>query len=208
MRQQYTAANLLDAITNIRKANQIGYRVTLDANNPMTIDMYTGVYRSYSQSANTYAVFSSEYGNLESADYVEDTSETATNVLVAGEGEGTARKTVWATKGSATGLARYELYQDARNASTNNGEISESVYLEQLRDEGLESVRDMAQMFAGNVNFSGIEYGKDLLVGDVCTIESVRWGINVDARLVEIIESTDETGLYTITPTFDIGTGL
>lgn len=207
MQQQFTGTNLLDAITNIAKTYSVGYQVTLNSNNAMVFGMYAGVDRSYSQSANTWAVFSSEYGNLESADYVESTSDAVTNVLVAGEGEGLARKTAWATVKNPRGLDRYELYVDARNASTNNGEISDNVYLAQLRDEGLEQISDLEQLFAGNVSFSNIDYGQDLYVGDICTLESVRWGLYVDARLVEVIESTDEGGAYTITPTFEIGAG-
>lgn len=204
MQQQFTGTNLLEAIVNICKTYFVGFALHYDADSDgMVFDMFTGVDRSYGQSENTYAVFSSEYGNLQSSDYVEDASAVVTNVLVAGEGEGLERKTIWASKGNPTGLSRYELYQDARNASTNNGAISDSVYYQQLQDEGAESLADMAQMFAGQVTFDNIEFGTDLNIGDICTIESVSWGMYMDARLVEVIESVGETGAYTITPSFE-----
>lgn len=203
MQQQFTGTNLLEAIQEISKTYGIGFHVVLGESNAMTFEMFTGLDRSYDQSANTYAVFSSEFGNMESADYVEDASAVVTNVLVAGEGEGAERKTIWATRDAPQGLARYEVFQDARNASTNNGEISDAVYYAQLRDEGMESLADLQQLFAGKVTFNNIEYGKDLYVGDICVIESVRWGIYMNARLVEIIESIGESGEYSITPTFD-----
>lgn len=204
MQQQFTGTNLLEAIVNICKTNFVGFSLHYDADSGnMVFDMFDGVDRSYAQSENTYAVFSSEYGNLQSSDYVEDASAVVTNVLVAGEGEGLERKTIWASKGNPTGLSRYELYQDARNASTNNGAISDSVYYQQLQDEGAESLADMAQMFAGQVTFDNIEFGTDLNIGDICTIESVSWGMYMDARLIEVIESVGETGAYTITPSFE-----
>lgn len=204
MQQQYTGTNLLEAIVNICKTNFVGFALHYDADSGnMIFDMFTGVDRSYAQSENTYAVFSSEYGNLQSSDYVEDASEIVTNVLVAGEGEGLERKTIWASKGNPTGLSRYELFQDARNASTNNGAISDAVYYKQLQDEGAESLADMSQMFAGKVTFDNIEFGTDLNIGDICTIESVAWGMYMDARLIEVIESVGETGAYTITPSFE-----
>lgn len=204
MQQQFTGTNLLEAIVNICKTNFVGFALHYDADSgAMVFDMFDGVDRSYAQSENTYAVFSSEYGNLQSSDYVEDASAVVTNVLVAGEGEGLERKTIWASKGNPTGLSRYELFQDARNASTNNGEISDAVYYKQLQDEGAESLADMAQMFAGQVTFDNIEFGTDLNIGDICTIESVAWGMYMDARLVEVIESVGETGAYTITPSFE-----
>lgn len=204
MQQQFTGTNLLEAVTNICKTYSLGFAVHYDdENDNMVFDMFTGVDRSYAQDVNTYAVFSTEYGNLQSSDYVEDASAMVTNVLVAGEGEGLQRKTVWASKGNPTGLSRYELYQDARNASTNDGAISDSVYYQQLQDEGMESLADMAQMFAGQVTFTNIEFGTDLNIGDICTIESVSWGMYMDARLVEVIESVGESGAYTVTPSFE-----
>ena len=204
MQQQFTGKNLLEAIKNICKTYSLGFAVRYDDDNgSMVFDMFTGVDRSYAQDVNTYAVFSSEYGNLQSSDYVEDASAIVTNVLVAGEGEGLQRKTIWASKGNPTGLSRYELYQDARNASTNDGAITDEVYYQQLQDEGLESLADMAQMFAGQVTFTNIEFGTDLNIGDICTIESVSWGMYMDARLIEVIESVGESGAYTITPSFE-----
>lgn len=204
MQQQFTGTNLLEAVTNICKTYSLGFAVHYDDDSGgMVFDMFTGVDRSYAQDVNTYAVFSTEYGNLQSSDYVEDASAMVTNVLVAGEGEGLQRKTVWASKGNPTGLSRYELYQDARNASTNDGAISDSVYYQQLQDEGMESLADMAQMFAGQVTFTNIEFGTDLNIGDICTIESVSWGMYMDARLVEVIESVGESGGYTVTPSFE-----
>lgn len=204
MQQQFTGTNLLEAIINICKTYSLGFAVHYDSTSGgMVFDMFTGVDRSYAQDVNTYAVFSSEYGNLTSSDYVEDASAVVTNVLVAGEGEGLQRKTIWASKGNPTGLSRYELYQDARNASTNDGAISDAIYYQQLQDEGAESLADMAQMFAGQVTFDNIEFGTDLNIGDICTIESVAWDMYMDARLVEVIESVGEKGAYTITPSFE-----
>lgn len=204
MQQQFTGTNLLEAIVNICKTYFVGFSLHYDADTgSMVFDMFDGIDRSYGQSENTYAVFSSEYGNLQSSDYVEDASAIVTNVLVAGEGEGLERKTIWASKGNPTGLSRYELFQDARNASTNDGAISDEVYYKQLQDEGMESIADMAQMFAGQVTFDNIEFGTDLNIGDICTIESVSWGMYMDARLIEVIESVGETGAYTITPSFE-----
>lgn len=204
MEQQFTGKVLLDVIATIAKANSIGFDMRYDRDTGnMIFNMFTGVDRSYAQDVNTYAVFSSEYGNLQSSDYVEDVSTTVTNVLVAGEGEGINRKTVWVTESAPTGLARYELYQDARNASTNDGAISDTVYYQQLRDEGAESLADMAQIFAGKVSFANIDYGTDLYVGDICTIESVSWGMYMNARLVEVIESVDDSGAYSVTPSFE-----
>ena len=205
MEQQITGDNLLEAIEGICEANGCGFKTVLDANNNFVFSLYDGVDRSRNQSANTWVIFSQEYDNLESSDYEEDYSNIVTDVLVAGEGEGLDRKTVWASKQTNSGLNRNEIYQDARNASTNNGAISDSTYLKQLKAEGLESVSSYEQAFAGEVYFGNIEYKTDVNVGDICIIENAQWGIAANARLVEVIESTSEDGSYSIMPTFRIG---
>lgn len=204
MQQQFTGKVLLDAITDICTQFQIGYRTVLTDNNKFSFELYQGVNRSYSQTTNPYVVFSNEYDNLESADYAENYQEKVTDVLVAGEGEGTARKMIWASKQTNSGLARYEMFQDARNASTNDGEISDSVYLAQLKEEGLESISTFTQAFAGGVFLGNIQLGVDFSIGDICTIENTRWQVSANARLLEIIESIDENGVYEVTPTFDL----
>jgi hypothetical protein len=49
-----------------------------------------------------------------------------------------------------------------------------------------------------------MKYGTDVNLGDLCTIKSTALGLEIDARLVEVIESIDETGRYSAIPTFAI----
>lgn len=200
---QITGKNLLEAIGGICEANGIGFRVGLSGNN-FVFRMYEGTDRSYNQSVNPFVVFSDKYDNLLSSEYQENYMNVVTDVLIAGEGEGIDRKTLWVTKAGLSGLERYEAYKDARNMSTNDGEIPEAEYYEQLAAEGLESITEYTVAFSGEVDFAGIRYGADVFLGDICTVENTRWGIYLNSRLVEVIESIDETGTYTITPTFGI----
>lgn len=204
MQQQFTGTNLLQAISDICEANGVGMRMQLTDANTFSFSLFAGVDRSYNQTTNPYVIFSNDYDNLYSSDYEESYEGIVTDVLVAGEGEGLSRKTVWARKQTLTGLARYELFKDARNASTNNGEISDSVYYQQLRDEGLDSITSITQAFAGKVDLHNYELGVDIEVGDTCVITNSRWNIGMNARIIEIIESVSETGVYTATPTFGV----
>lgn len=202
MQAQFTGDNLLEAISDICRTYGIGFKTILNSNNKFEFILFEGVNRSYAQSVNPYIVFSNDYDNLISSEYEESKQDLVTDVLIAGEGEGLDRKTLWATKEAPAGLNRYELYQDARNASTNNGEISDEVYYEQLRGEALESITTTISAFAGQVDFSNIRYGTDINIGDICTIKNNRWGLSINVRLVEVIESVGESGKYTITPSF------
>lgn len=205
MEQQFTGKNLLVVIQDICKQYQIGFKIELTANNAFSLVLYSGIDRSYDQSTNPYVIFSDEYDNLASSDYSEDYESVVTDVLVAGEGEGAARKTIWASNAENRGLNRYEIYVDARNASTNNGEIPDSVYYAQLKEEGLEQITSVVQAFAGEVFLTNFELGTDFDVGDVVVVENTHWGVSANARLVEVIESVSEAGVYTVTPTFDLG---
>lgn len=199
---QYTGKNLLEVIKEICLVYGIGFNVILNDKKQFEFYLYKGVDRSYNQTENKYIIFSDEYDNLKSANYIEDYGEIVTDVLVAGEGEGAERRTLWVSKTSNIGLSRHEFYKDQRNISSNNGEISESEYNLQLREEGLESLTTFTNSFEGQVYFDNIEYKKDLFLGDVCVIENSNWDIYINTRLVEVIESIDESGTYSINPTF------
>lgn len=201
---QYTGKNLLAVIQGISETYHIGFKILLDEKNQFTFSLYRGVDRSYNQEINPHVIFSDEYDNLLSSKYQEVYSEAITDVLVAGEGEGTERRTLWVTRENKSGLERYEHYQDQRNLSSNNGEISDAEYENQMREEGLESITTHTSAFEGQVYFDNIEYRKDVFIGDVCVIENTRWGIFINSRLVEVIESVSEDGSYTINPTFGV----
>lgn len=199
---QYTGKNLLEVIENVCEALHIGFKVILNNEKKFEFTLYKGVDRSYAQSDRPFVIFSDEYDNLLSSDYIENTSELVTDVLVAGEGEGLDRKTLWVSQSNPTGLDRYELYHDQRNMSTNNGEVTDEEYKAQMREEGLENITQITKAFEGTVYFDNIEYKKDVFVGDVVTIENRRWGVFINSRLIEVIESVDESGKYTAVPTF------
>lgn len=204
MQAQYTGKNLLSTISEICKIYGIGFKMVLDQSDHFQFILFEGEDRSYGQNENPYVVFSDEYDNLISAQYEESKKNLVTDVLIAGEGEGLDRKTLWVTKDGLTGLNRYEMYQDARNSSTNGGQIDDQTYYNELRGEALQSISTFTSAFTGKVDFSNVKYKEDVNVGDIVTIMNAKWGIHVNSRLVEAIESVSESGAYTITPSFGV----
>ena len=202
--QQITGKNLCSAIEDICKAYDLGFKVTFNSNQQFVFSLYRGLDRTYDQNVNPRAIFSDKYDNLLASQYEEIYSTMVTDVLVAGEGEGLDRTTVWATKGNKTGLNRYELYKDARNVRSNSGEIGPAYYERMLRMEGMESMTTYTRAFSGEVDFESVKYKEDINIGDLCVIQNTKWGIYVNARLIEVIESIDESGKYTINPTFGV----
>ena len=200
--QQITGKNLLEMVQSFCETYKIGFKTVLDADNNFVFSLYEGEDRTYEQSANPYVIFSDKFDNLLSSEYEENYSSLATNVLIAGEGEGNERKTLWVTKSNPSGLDRHEVYKDARNVSSNKGEISEADYYAQLRGQGLEGITEFTTAFVGEVDFGSVEFNVDVFLGDLCVIENSSWGIYIYGRLVEVIESIDESGQYSIMPTF------
>ena len=203
MQAQFNGENLLDTISLICETYGLGFKVTLNSSNQFVFTLYQGLNRTYDQNVNPYVIFSNEYDNLISSDYEENYQDIATAVLVAGEGEGTERVTAWATNG-ATGINRCEKYDDQPNLSSTLEEVSTAEYTALLQEAGKEKLTTYTAAFTGEVSFENVRYKTDVNIGDLVVIENTKWGINMNARLVEVIESMSETGEYTITPTFGV----
>jgi len=203
MKAQYTGKNLLETIAEICKTYGIGFKVTLNADHEFVFQLYEGVDRTYDQTANPWVIFSDEFDNLLSADYEENYKDYTTAALVAGEGEGLDRKTVWVAD-EQTGINRREVYVDQRQIRSDDGEISAAEYEELLEEAGQEHLTKFTTLFSGTVYFDSVTYKEDIGLGDLCVIENKRWGIYLNSRLLEVIESVNEAGEYSIVPTFGI----
>lgn len=201
--RQYDGENLLEAIEDICEAHNVGFKVTLNDNNEFVFALYEGVDRSYNQNVNPYVIFSGQYDNLASSDYEENYGGMITDVLVVGAEDEIERLQVWASKAQNAGLARYEEYLQAGDAPT-DGSITEEEYYAILTDEGKAKITNFTSAFAGDVYFDNIQYRQDVFMGDIVTIENSEWGIFINARIIEIIESVGEDGNYTCTPTFGL----
>ena len=200
---QFDGENLLETISELCKTYAIGMKVTLNSSHEFVFSLYEGVDHTYNQNERPYIIFSNDYDNLHSSEYEENYKSVVTAVLVAGEGEGVNRKTSWATDGE-TGLNRYELYDDSRSISSNDGQISDADYQKLLQEAGKESLTKYTTAFSGSVSFDNIKYKEDVNLGDLCVIEKSRWGLSINARLLEVIESVAENGEYSIIPTFGV----
>lgn len=203
MEAQYTGDNLLQVISDICRTNGLGFKVIHDQYNPYLFVLYNGKLRTYQQDSNSIAVFSDEFDNLLSSEYEENYQNIATAVLVAGEGEGQDRKTLWVTDGS-TGRNRYEVYLDQRQIQSNDGEITPTEYNKLLQQAGREALTSYTTAFSGEVYFGNLIYKTDVNIGDICVIQNTNWGIYINSRLVEVIESVDESGKYSIIPSFGV----
>jgi hypothetical protein len=92
---------------------------------------------------------------------------------------------------------------DARDISSNNGEIPEETYLEQLQQRGRNKLAEHAitKAFEGRAEtLRGFTYGKDFFMGDVVQITN-EYGVESASRVTEIVMSHDVKGAE-VFPTF------
>lgn len=202
VQMQTTYADLQEKVSEICKLYGIGWKILRNGKN-LVFSLFRGVDRSESQSENAPVTFSPEYDNLINSNYHYDASSFKNSALIAGEGEGTARKT-WGINQTTAGYDRYELYVDAKDISSNNGEIGSTEYYNLLEQRGYEKLAEHSPTYSfdgeidPNVQYI---YGTDYNLGDIVQIEN-EYGITATARIIEIIESWSANEGYTAIPTF------
>lgn len=203
---QYCRENLGEVISSICEQYGIGWDIKLDLKEKrFYFELYSGTNRSYQQKENDWVIFSNKYENLLKTEYTYSKENYKNAAFVAGEGEGTEQKYV--EIGIAEGIERYETFADAGEVSTNEG-ISEEEYKKQLEQKGKEILLENKEIesFEGEVIDYQFTFKKDYFLGDIVEVEN-EYGMQAVSRITEIIESIDESGIYTI-PTFSIWEGL
>lgn len=216
--------SLIEAVQEIAETSQLGYRNTLDyINKKILFEVYKGVDRTVNQSLIAPCIFSRDFENILEQEYTDSLNNFRNVTLVAGAGEGSARKRT--TVGFASGLDRFELFTDARDISdkktisipTNqvdeNGntiyedteiEMTDSEYIPLLKQRGSEKLAECTDIktFDSKINTRGNNiYKVDYDLGDIVTIQDKRWGLTIDTRITEI-EEVYEGGKVEINPTF------
>lgn len=109
IREQVTYDNVGEKIQELCKQYGWGYKVRV-INKKFVFSLYKGIDKS------AYITFSQNYDNISTTDYTKDDSNIKNIALVAGEGEGIARKVT--VIGNGSGIDRHELYIDARDVSS------------------------------------------------------------------------------------------
>ena len=200
MEMQITGDVLAKAVAEICQNYGYGFDIYIKNGN-FVFYLYEGEDRSFDQSTNPHVVFSGDFDNLISSDYKQNSDTYSNAAYVAGEGEGTDRTIV--SVGTATGLDRYELWVDARNASSNNGAISQADYREMLAQEGTEKLSEtvVTTSFEGEIDDAvNFKFGEDYFLGDLVQVRN-EYGISAKTRVIEAIENEDEGG-YNLVVTF------
>lgn len=171
---QFLGENLYDAILSLCEEKEIGFRVLPDGSGGFLFELYVGEDRSYAQSDHPWVIFSPDFENILSSNYLESSKNLRTVSLVGGEGEGAERVLSEATDddGGGTGLSRREMFTDAAGVSKllessyvdDEGNTVEATYMtdaeydEQLKQKGKEelakSENSVTKSFEGEIDGS------------------------------------------------------
>lgn len=205
MSSQYTGDNLGEVVTKLCKSYGLGFDILLDLDEKKFIFiLYQGIDRSFNQSVNPRVTFSNEFENLRTTTYVCNSDEFRNVAKVAGEGEGKTRKS--ATVGAGAGLDRYEIFVDARDVSSNEGEVDSATYNSLLVEKGTEALTGtvIKESIEGEVEPNHTyRLNRDYFLGDVVELVN-EYGMSMTPRITEVIETVDENGVSVI-PTFSTG---
>jgi hypothetical protein len=204
---QFTGDSVYTAVKDLCDSKNIGFKVTLNDLNQFVFKLYAGTDRSYDQIAHPFIEFSPDFENLINSNYIESKKPLKTVTLVAGEGEGAARKTisVSAPGGAGSGLSRREMFTDARDISStiDGGTLTTEQYNAQLTQRGSEDLAKnvIVKSFESQAETTRMYlYGRDFFMGDIVQVADT-FGNESKSRVTEVVFSQSDSGID-IVPTF------
>lgn len=212
---QRSGGTLYDGIIDFLSQEflSLGFWIKFDpASRRLIPYVYAGVNRSMSQSANSAVIFSDQLNDILQSQYIYDMSNYRNIAYIFGEGEGSDRAFVQATRQTDTYNASYytdtggfpnfgmrELYVDARDVTrkstgtiTTGSDITttltDSQYFQALAKRGTQKLaeRNILNTFNAVIRTEGqtmYKYGADYMLGDIITIEDTRLGVSVNTRV-------------------------
>lgn len=201
--------NCLEAIKTICQTFGIGYKVTPWDTTYQYFDvvLYPGV--DLSQGHYSFPViFSPEYDNLNSSEYVLDVSTYADSAFVVGGEIMKSSNTKFSghqqINPSGTDWKRF-IFVDASDATTNTDTVTtEANYNAALQAIGKAEIakHPVIETFEADLDMNQtFVYRKHFWIGSIVTIKN-EYGIRMDARIIEVNEVDDENG-YSMKPVLE-----
>lgn len=208
IQMQFTGETVYDAIKKICDKFKFGFRILLNNQNKFAFQIYMGIDRSYAQNKNPYVVFSPNFDNIINSEYYHSTLNVSNLALVAGEGEGSDRKTLVVGNTENSGFYRRELYVDARDLSetdSDGNQLGTDAYNALLSQRGNEKLSEYKEekRFDDQVETTQMyRYGEHFFMGDIVQIEN-EYNMEAKTRIIEYVRSESDSGIESY-PTFEI----
>lgn len=158
----------------------IGWLVRLDFTaRKWVFDVVEGRNLTTSQRALPPVIFSHEYDNIQSQQYIDSLLQFKNTGYAGGKGEDEDR--VMQMVGGATGLDRREVFLDCSSAE-------DAIELAEMGEQKLSELKRIKTYNGMVLDTRSFQYEKDWDLGDIVTLQNARWGLTMNARITEVKE--------------------
>ena len=194
--RQSSYRNLLEFTDSVLEEYECGARLRLSGTS-LYYDVFEGA--DHTSTSDSPIIFSLDFENLLSADYLKDVENFKNFALIGGEGEGLDRFFALYND-SASGYNRREVFVDALSINRkyeDGGETktyTDSQYTKMLQGQAQTELKEriVTEEFSGEL--AGGNYGIDFDIGDMVTVQDNRLGILADVRILQVDEIQDISG--------------
>jgi len=171
---------LSDKLDEIGEYAQVGWDVILDTiNNKWIFDVIVGRNLSVNQDTLPPVIFSTGFDNIKNQHLIQSLLSTANLGYAGGSGDDINR--LIQQVGSSTGLERIETFLDCSQVA----DINELLTLGAQKLDVLKEIKAFEFQFIPDNTFI---YEKDYDLGDTVTAQSKKWGVTMDAQIIEVKE--------------------
>lgn len=183
--------NLADELTSLSKVSGLGWTMFLDyKNNAFIFKVLESRDLNFNQNMNPPCVFSIEYDNIISQEYISSNIGYKNVGYIGGQGEGATREII-ILNNELEGFDRRETFVDARDINEN----------ESLHDRGKIKLSEMKEVESFECEVDTKDYEKTWTLGDIVTLVNKKLGLKMNTKIVEVKESYTQNGVA-IEPTF------
>lgn len=182
-----TVAELMESLCSLCDCS---YRVLLDLNNKKFL---MKLIKGEDKSSNV--VFCKIDNNLSEFTLVKSKENYASHIVVAGEGNGSDRKTVTVSNSNMAGMDRIEKFVDKKSLSSKD--MNPITYIDKLYEEGRAELSkySITEASSFDIFLNNYEYRKDFNLGDKVAIKNENLGIETTTRVLAALTSIDENGI-------------
>lgn len=182
--------SLGDKLYRILESRELSYRVAYDfAANALRFGVWQGVDRTQSQTANSYHVFSLEFGNLagRSVDFDESDWKNYAVIPCDGrEGDNVEQRTLYIDL--SNGGRKRKIVVDMRASHPGEGQASAD-FEAAVKQEAMERLLSYAKIEDVDISVLGDQgYMADYDLGDKCDVVLSDLGVRMESRIIEVYE--------------------
>ncbi len=198
--------NIAEELELISISSGLGWDMKINTSTKkIDFDVIEGKDLTTNQSNNPPVIFSVDFDNIQSAEYVDSDLNYKNVAYSAGQGEGVDRRVI--EVGTGIGLDRIETFIDARDVNEvdeNEVPIPEAEIIVQLTERAEQDLLEFSNesTFEAKILTNGpFVYEEDWNLGDIVTVQNRKWGVTLNSRITEVKEVLEPSG-YQLEATF------